>query len=57
MSDYPFAELPEMEAFAAQGFQPLAPEAAQAMRVEQNGVIPKPSLENALSKLKRVAQL
>lgn len=51
MSEYRLAEKPAMEVLAALGYQPLAPEAALAMRVEENRVILKPVLIAALQAL------
>lgn len=51
MSEYRLAEKPAMDALAALGYQPLAPEAALAMRVEENRVILKPVLIAALQAL------
>ena len=51
MSEYRLAEKPAMEALAALGYQPLDPEAALAMRVEENRVILKPVLIAALQAL------
>ena len=51
MSEYRLAEKPAMQVLAALGYQPLAPEAALAMRVEENRVILKPVLIAALQAL------
>ncbi|AXB77873.1 type I restriction endonuclease subunit R [Novosphingobium sp. P6W] len=51
MSEYRLAEKPAMEVLAALGYQPLAPEAALEMRVEENRVILKPVLIAALQAL------
>ncbi len=51
MSEYRLAEKPAMEVLAALGYQPLAPDAALAMRVEENRVILKPVLIAALQTL------
>ncbi|PBN41649.1 type I restriction endonuclease subunit R [Sphingobium sp. D43FB] len=51
MSEYRLAEKPAMEVLAALGYQPLAPEAALALRVEENRVILKPVLIAALQAL------
>jgi type I restriction enzyme R subunit len=51
MSEYRLAEKPAMEVLAALGYQPLAPEAALAMRVEENRVILKPVLIAAVQAL------
>lgn len=51
MSEYRLAEKPAMEMMAALGYQPIAPEAALAMRVEENRVILKPELIAALQAL------
>ncbi len=51
MSEYSLAEKPAMEVLAALGYQPLAPEAALAMRVEENRVILRPALIAALQAL------
>jgi type I restriction enzyme, R subunit len=55
MSEYRLAEKPAMEVLAALGYQPLAPEAALAMRVEENRVILKPALIAALQALNGIA--
>lgn len=51
MSEYRLAEKPAIEVLAALGYQPLAPEAALAMRVEENRVILKPVLIAAVQAL------
>jgi type I restriction enzyme R subunit len=51
MSEYRLAEKPAIEVLAALGYRPLAPEAALAMRVEENRVILKPVLIAALQAL------
>lgn len=51
MSEYRLAEKPAMEVLATLGYQPLSPEAALAMRVEENRVILKPVLIAALQAL------
>jgi type I restriction enzyme R subunit len=51
MSEYRLAEKPAMEVLAALGYQTLEPEAALAMRVEENRVILKPVLIAALQAL------
>jgi type I restriction enzyme R subunit len=51
MSEYRLAEKPAMEVLASLGYQPLAPEVALAMRVEENRVILKPVLIAALQAL------
>jgi type I restriction enzyme R subunit len=51
VSEYRLAEKPAMEVLAALGYQPLAPEAALAMRIEENRVILKPVLIAALQAL------
>jgi type I restriction enzyme R subunit len=51
MSEYRLAEKPAMEVLAALGYEPLAPEAALAMRMEENRVILKPVLIAALQAL------
>ncbi len=51
MSEYRLAEKPAMDVLVALGYQPLAPEAALAMRVEDNRVILKPVLIAALQAL------
>jgi len=51
MSEYRLAEKPAQEVLAVLGYQPLAPEAALAMRVEENRVILKPVLIEALQAL------
>lgn len=55
MSEYRLAEQPTMEVLAALGYQPLAPEAALAMRVEENRVILKPVLIAALQALNGIS--
>ena len=49
MSEYRLAEKPAMEVLSSLGYQPLAPEATLAMRVEENRVILKPVLIAALT--------
>lgn len=56
MSEYHLAEKPAMEVLAALGYQPLAPEAALAMRVEENRVILKPVLIPALRDLNGIGE-
>lgn len=51
MSEYRLAEKPAMEMLATLGYQPLEPQAALAMRVEENRVILKPVLIAALQAL------
>ncbi|TIM38302.1 type I restriction endonuclease subunit R [Mesorhizobium sp.] len=51
MSEYRLAEKPALDMLAALGYQPLAPEAALAMRQEENRVILKPLLTQALQAL------
>ncbi len=51
MSEYRLAEKPAMKVLGALGYQPLKPEAALAMRVEENRVILKPVLIAALQAL------
>lgn len=51
MSEYRLAEKPAMDVLEALGYQPLSPEAALAMRVEENRVILKPVLIAALQAL------
>lgn len=51
MSEYRLAEKPAMEVLAALGYQPLAPKATLAMQVEENRVILKPVLIEALQTL------
>lgn len=48
MSEYRLAEKPARDALAKLGYQPLSPEAAMEMRVEENRVILKPVLIEAL---------
>lgn len=48
MSEYRLAEKPTLDALTALGYQPLSPEAAMAMRGEENLVILKPVLIEAL---------
>jgi type I restriction enzyme R subunit len=55
VSEYRLAEKPAMEVLAALGYQPLAPEAALAMRVEENRVILKPVLIAALQALNGIS--
>jgi type I restriction enzyme R subunit len=54
MSEYRLAEKPAMDVLAALGYRPLAPEAALAMRQEENRVILKPVLIEALQALNGV---
>jgi type I restriction enzyme R subunit len=51
MSEYRLAEKPAMDVLSALGYQSLEPEAALAMRVEENRVILKPVLIAALQAL------
>lgn len=51
MSEYRLAEKPTLDALSALGYQPLSPEAATAMRGEENLVILKPVLIEALQTL------
>jgi type I restriction enzyme R subunit len=51
VSEYRLAEKPALDVLAALGYQPLAPEAALAMREEENRVILKPVLIAALQAL------
>ncbi|MER9462642.1 type I restriction endonuclease subunit R [Mesorhizobium sp. M0387] len=51
MSEYRLAEKPALNLLAALGYQPLAPEAAMVMRQEENRVILKPVLIEALQAL------
>lgn len=51
MSEYSLAEKPAMYVLAALGYQPLDPQGALAMRVEENRVILKPVLIAALQAL------
>ena len=55
MSEYRLAEKPAMEVLAALGYQPLTPEAALAMRMEENRVILKPVLIAALQALNGIS--
>jgi type I restriction enzyme R subunit len=55
MSEYRLAERPALDALAALGYQPLAPEAALAMRQEENRVILKPVLIEALRALNGIS--
>ena len=48
MSEYRLAEKPALDALAAMGWRVLAPSEALAMREEENRVILKPVLINAL---------
>src|ERR1700676_814107 len=51
MSEYRLAEKPTLEALTALGYRPLSPEAAMLMRMEENRVILKPVLIEALRTL------
>ena len=51
MSEYRLAEKPTLDALIALGYKPLSPEAALQMRVEENRVILKPVLIEALQAL------
>jgi type I restriction enzyme R subunit len=51
MSEYRLAEKPTVEALAAMGYTPLSPEAALAMRGEENRVILRPVTVAALQTL------
>lgn len=51
MSEYRLAEKPTLDALTALGYQALSPEAAMAMREEENRVILKPVLIDALRAL------
>lgn len=51
MSEYRLAEKPTFDALIALGYQPLSPDAAMAMREEENRVILKPVLVEALQDL------
>lgn len=51
MSEYRLAEMPAIDVLAALGWQPLAPEAALTMRQEENRVVLKPALIEALQAL------
>jgi type I restriction enzyme R subunit len=55
MSEYRLAEKPTLDALTALGYQPLSPESAMAMRVEENRVILKPVLVEALQALNGVS--
>ncbi len=55
MSEYRLAEKPAMDALSALGYQPLTPEAAMAMRVEENRVLLRPVLVEALQRLNGVS--
>jgi len=55
MSEYRLAEKPTVEALAAMGYLPLSPEAALAMRGEENRVILKPVLIEALQTLNGIS--
>jgi len=48
VSEYRLAEKPALDVLAALGYQPLAPETALAMREEENRVVLKPVLIEAL---------
>jgi type I restriction enzyme, R subunit len=54
MSEFRLAEKAALDALAAMGWQPLSPEAALAMRTEENRVILKPLLVDALRDLNRI---
>lgn len=51
MSEYRLAEKPTLDALTTLGYRPLSPEAAMAMRDEENRVILKPVLVEALQAL------
>jgi type I restriction enzyme R subunit len=51
MSEYRLAEKPTLDALIALGYMPLSPEAALQMRVEENRVLLKPILTEALQAL------
>lgn len=51
MSEYRLAEKPALDALASMGWQVLSPAAALAMRVEENRVILRPMLIDALQRL------
>src|SRR5258708_5999124 len=51
MSEYRLAEKPSLDALIGLGYQPLSPEAAMAMREEENRVILKPVLIEVLRAL------
>lgn len=51
MSEYRLAEKPTLDALTALGYSPLSPEAAMTMREEENRVILKPVLVEALQTL------
>src|SRR5208283_4107251 len=51
MSEYRLAEKPTLDALTALGYRPLSPEEAMAMREEENRVILKPVLIDALRTL------
>ena len=55
MSEYRLAEKPTVEALVAMGYQPLSPESALAMRGEDNRVILKPVLIEALQTLNGIS--
>ena len=55
MSEYRLAEKPTVEALVAMGYQSLSPEAALGMRGEENRVILKPVLIEALQTLNGIS--
>lgn len=55
MSEYRLAEKPTVEALAAMGYTPLLPEAALAMRGEENRVILRPVMVAALQTLNGIS--
>ncbi len=55
MSEYRLAEKPTVEALAAMGYRPLSPEAALAMRGEENRVILRPVMVAALQTLNGIS--
>jgi type I restriction enzyme, R subunit len=55
MSEYRLAEKPTLDVLTALGYQPLSPEAAMAMRDEENRVILKPVLVAALQALNGIS--
>lgn len=56
MSEYRLAEKPALDALVAMGWQALSPAAALAMRVEENRVILKPVLIEALRDLNAIGE-
>ena len=54
MSEYHLAEKPALDALETLGYQPLHPDAALAMRIEENRVILRPVLIDAVRAINRI---